>query len=467
MERKFDLVVLGGGPGGYVAALRASQLNKRTLLIEEDRVGGTCINYGCIPTKYLLYHTHLVDEVKRSRVVEGPLEKLNINLKKMQDEKQKVIDRLVSGLEMLLKKNGVELIKGKAFPLDRRLVAVSTEEGEEVFEGEKIILAAGSRPSRLPFLPSGKKEILTSRQALELEEIPATLLVIGAGVIGLELGIFFHRLGTEVTVLEILPTPLPGWETEIVSRLQRILKANGLRIFTHMKIEEAVLEAGKATLRGTCLRDDKPFEFKAARVLLAAGREPNSEELSSSLPSLELDEKGFVRVDSRLETSISGIYAIGDLIGGKLLAHKASHEGIVAAENAWGLKREMDYSALPSAVFTEPEFSSLGLTEKEAREKGLKIKVGRFPLRASGRALTMGREEGVVKIIAGEKDEILGAHILAPNASELIAEISLAMAKGLKIQDVASTIHIHPTLSEAVMEASLKANNVALHILNV
>ena len=467
MQKKFDIVILGGGPGGYVAAIRAAQLEKKVVLIEDDRVGGTCINYGCIPTKYLLYHSHLLSEVRESKVIDGPVEKLSINLRNMQDEKQGVVDKLVSGLEFILKKNGVEVVKGKGSLSDERKVIVRTGEEETVFEGEKIILATGSKPAEIPFLTPNGKEIITSREILELGSIPKKLLIVGAGVIGIEMGTLFQRLGSDVTILEIMPTLLPGWDKEIVSRLGRLLKVQGLKIFTQMKIEESVVDGGIVTLKGMCSKDNVPFEFEGEKVLISAGRKANSENIIPPSLDLEFDELGYIRVNPKLETNIPGIYAIGDLSGGQLLAHKASHEGIVAVENASGNNRIMNYKILPSAVFTEPEFSSVGFTEEKAREEGIDIKIGRFPLRASGRALTMKKEEGLVKLLANDKDEIIGAHILSPNASEIIGEITLAISKRLKLQDIGETIHIHPTLSEAVMEASLKARNLAIHILNI
>ena len=467
MEKKWDIIIIGGGPGGYVASLRAAQLKRRVALIENDRLGGTCINYGCIPTKYLLYHTHLFTEVKGSKVFDGLLEGLKINLTRLQKEKQRVVNQLVQSLELLLKRNGVEVFPGMARFIDERRVTVEIGGEERVLEGENLILATGSKPAELPFLKPNGEEVITSQEALECESVPKKLLVVGAGVVGIELGLLFQRLGSEVTILEIMPTLLPGWDRELVSRLQRILKVQGLTVDTQMRIEESIVDRGQVTLKGTCLKDNASFELSGEKVLLATGRKANSDEIASSLLGIGLDKSGFVRVNAHLETSIPGIYAIGDLTGGKLLAHKASYEGVVAVENISGEKKTVDYSALPAAVFSEPECASIGLTEEEAQERGGAVKVGRFPLRASGRALTMGREEGMVKIIANERDEILGAHILAPNASEIMAEMSLAMAKGLKLQDIASTIHIHPTLSEAVMEASLKANNLALHILNL
>jgi dihydrolipoamide dehydrogenase len=330
----------------------------------------------------------------------------------------------------------------------------------------KIILAMGSRPADLPFLRPNGKEIITSREALELKDVPKEMLIIGAGAIGLELGTIFLRLGTRVTVLEIMPTILPGSDRELVDRLDRLLKRQGMQIHTHMKILESSISDNRVTLEGICLSDQEPFVFESCLVLLATGRKPNSEMLEIKGKESFQDRSGLVKVNSHLETVIPGIYAVGDLVGGKFLAHKAFHEGIISAENAAGLQRKMDYEVLPMAVFTEPEFAYVGINEEQALERGLKPQLGTISLQSSGRALTMEKPEGLVKVIADEKDKVIGAHILAPHASELIAEMALCMKKGMKLQDISSLIHIHPTLSESTMEAALKAKGEALHVLN-
>ncbi len=467
MDKKWDLAIIGGGPGGYVAAIRGAQLKQKVLLVEEHKIGGTCMNYGCIPAKYLLHQTKIFKDLKGSRNLEGPVEGMRCDWTKVQKERGRVLERLVKGLGFLIEKNGVEIIKGHGSLKEKGQVTVRVDSSEEsVIEAKKIILATGSRPAELPFLKPNGKQIITSRDALELDEVPKKFVVIGAGAIGLEMGTIFQRLGSDVTILEILPTILPGSDIETAQRLERILKAQGLNIQTRMRLESSHVNADKVFLQGTNLESRSPFEFEADKVLVAVGRIPNSEGLSAEGSPLSLEENGFVRVNSLLETDLTGVYAIGDLIGGKLLAHKASHEGLIAAENAIGIKTEMNYAALPSAVFTDPEFSSVGLTEEEATERGLKIQKGIFSLQASGRALTLGKQEGMMKILADEKDRIIGAHILSPDASEIIPEITLAMSRGLKIQDISSSIHIHPTLSESVMEAALKIQNKAIHILN-
>ncbi len=466
MAEKRDLVIIGGGPGGYLAAMRAAQLKKTVTLIDRDRVGGTCINYGCIPTKYLLHQTKILKEIAGTKSLEGPVGEVRLNWTKVQEGRQGVVDRLVSGIVFLLEKGKVEIVKAPARLRPDKRVAVRTPEGERVFEAEKVIVATGSRAAGLPFLRADGRTVITSTEALELPEVPKSLLVIGAGAIGLEMGSIYKRLGTDVTVLEIMPQALPGADRESVTRLERIFKKQGLKVFTEMRIDEAVVEDGSVTLKGLCLKNNVPFEYRAEKALLSAGRKPNTAELFEGEPFLEMD-RGFIKVGPSLETNVPGIYAIGDVIGGKLLAHKAYHDAIVAADNAAGLPlRAVDYHALPMAVFTEPEFASVGLTQEEAVAKGMKVQCGVFPLQASGRALTMDASDGMIKILADESDRVIGAHIVAPGASDLIPVLTMAVAKGMTLEELDGIIYIHPTLSEAIGEAALKAKNKALHILN-
>ncbi len=464
MAEKRDLVIIGGGPGGYVAALRAAQLKMKATLIEEDRIGGTCMNYGCIPTKSLLHQTNLYASLKRNQKIEGLSDSARLHWPSAQAEKREVVERLVRGTEFLLQRNGVEILRGKGLLRGEKKVLFKGEQEKE-YEAERIILAMGSRSADLPFLKANGKEVITHVEALDLEEAPRSMVVVGAGAIGLEIGTIYARLGTDVTVLEIMPTILPGMDRQSALRLERLLRKQGLKIFTEMHIDSCRVEGGQVRISGSCRKTRTDLDLAAEKVLLAAGRRPNSEILQDGFSSL-LDSKGFVRVNSRMETNAPGIYAIGDLIGGKLLAHKAQHEGVVAAENAAGAAAEMDYRALPMAVFTEPEFASVGLTEEEARARGIQIKTGLFLLQANGRAVTLDSAEGAAKILASSDDRVIGAHIIAPFASEMIPELTLAVQKGLTLKDISSAIHIHPTVSEAMAEASLKAQGMALHALN-
>jgi len=464
MAEKRELVIIGGGPGGYVAALRAAQLKMKTTLVEEDRIGGTCMNSGCIPTKFLLHQTSLFASAKRSRKIEGLSGSTRLHWPSVQAEKKEVVERLVRGTEFLLQRSGVEILRGKGLLGGKKKVFFKGEQDRE-FEAERIILAMGSRSADLPFLRANGKEVITHIEALELEEAPRSMAVIGAGAIGLEIGTIYARLGTDVTVLEIMPTILPGMDRQSTLRLERLLRKQGLKVLTEMHIEDCRIEEGRVQIKGTCQKTRTNFELTAEKVLLAAGRRPNSEILQGGFSSL-LDAKGFVRANSRLETAAPGIYAIGDLIGGKLLAHKAQHEGVIAAENAAGAAAEMDYAALPMAVFTDPEFASVGLTEEEAKERGIQTKTGLFLLQANGRAVTLDSAEGAAKILASSDDRIIGAHLIAPFASEMIPELTLAVQKGLTLKDISSVIHIHPTISEAAAEAALKGQGKALHALN-
>lgn len=466
MENTYDIAVIGGGPGGYVCALRAAQLGKKTVLIEEHKIGGTCMNYGCIPAKYLLHETKKWYDFNQNRHIHGEKANLRLDWESVQSNRTAVINRLVKGIEFVLKKNGIDIVRGSAVLKRERNIAVNTDGSKKNIEAEKIILAAGSRSADLPFVKADGKRVITNREVLALEDVPKSLLVIGAGAIGLEMGVVYHRMGTEVTVVEIMPAILPESDEEMVTRLTRVLKKQGLKIRTHMKVEEVTVKENSVSMKGLCLKTNEPFTLEGQILLLAAGRKPNSRFLESCPDGIKLDKQGFISVNEKLETGVPGIYAIGDLVGGKLLAHKASHEGIIAAENAAGYDKKMDYNAIPMAVFTDPEFASLGYTEKEAKESGITFRTGRFSLQASGRALSMGKTDGMVKILIDEEDKIVGAHVLAPHAGELIAEITLAKSQGLSIDDVTSAVHIHPTLSEAVMEAGLSTKKRALHILN-
>jgi dihydrolipoamide dehydrogenase len=465
MADQRDIVIIGGGPGGYLAAMRGAQLKKRITIVEADRIGGTCINYGCIPSKYLLHQTRILKEVGGTKTLEGPVGDIRLSWAKVQQGRQAVVDQLVKGLVFLLEKGRVEIVKGQARLRADKSVLVRTADGERRIEADKVIVATGSRAAGLPFLQADGRTVLTSTEALTLPEVPKSLLVVGAGAIGLEMGSIYRRLGADVVVLEILPQILPGSDKEAVTRLERALKKQGLKIFTEMRIEAAEAAEGGVILRGVGLKTNASFEFKAEKVLLSAGRKPNTQDLFDGEPFLEMD-RGFINVNGALETNVPGVYAIGDVIGGKLLAHKAYHDAIVAVENASGMGRTVDYRALPASVYTEPEFATVGLTQEDAAAKGLKVKSGVFPLQASGRAMTMDATDGLIKVLADESDKVVGAHIVAPGASDLIPVLTMAVAKGMTLKDLEAIIYIHPTLSEAIGEAALKANDEALHILN-
>jgi len=466
MNKEYDVAIIGGGPGGYVAAIRSAQLGKKVVLIERDKIGGICMNYGCIPTKYLLHQTKLQKEIMKNKNLEGPVDEIWLNWKKVQKEKNVIVGRLVKGIEFLLKRNKVDIITGQGLLESETKIRVNRDEEEIILKAKKIILATGSRAADLHFLKPDGEKVVTSWEAMEWETLPQKLLIIGAGAIGLEMATIYHRMGCDVAILEVFPNILPESDKETACRLEKILIKQGFKIFTQMKIEKAEILLKEIILDGICLKDQSPFSMKADKVLLAVGRKPNSNIWSARHSRDFWDQQDFIKVNQYLETQAPGVYAIGDVIGGKLLAHKASHEGLIVSENAAGRKKRINYNALPSAVYTDPEIASVGVTETEAFNSGDAYQSDLFSLQANGRALTMGQPEGLVKIIADKEDKIIGAHILAPNASELIAELAMAIHKSLKLQDVASTIHVHPTLSESVMEAALKVKNRAIHALN-
>lgn len=465
----FDLIIIGGGPGGYVAAIRAAQLGQKVALIEKEELGGVCMNWGCIPTKFLLHQTGLVSQMKKHQfLVSSPNnQQLKLDWTKLKQGRKKIVKQLVKGVEFLLNRNQIEIIKGKAHLTLEGKVEITLEGGgHHILKAKNILLATGSRPAELPFLAPDGEKVLTSRQILDIDDIPKKLVVIGAGAIGLEMGTIFSRLGSKVVILELLPSILPGAEESLTRRLSRILKSQGLDILTQMKVERAHLGNQEVKLEGFCYRTEKSFKEEGEMVLLAIGRKPNTDVLGEAAPKFKLSTGGFLQVNQYFQTSVPKVWAIGDLIGGKQLAHKASHQGIVAVENMVGERQTFNENLVPLAVFTEPELASVGLTEKEVVEKGISYSLGQFPLRANGRAATMGEVDGQVKILVDKDGYLLGAHLLAPHASEMIPELVLAMRNKIKIIEIGDSVHIHPTLAESIMEAALNAAGRAIHTLN-
>jgi len=468
MSERREIIIVGGGPGGYLAALRCAQLGKRVTLIERDRIGGTCMNYGCIPVKYLLHQTRLYRDVRAAENLTGPVSDLRLDWSRVQTGKKKAVGNLVSGISFLLEKGKIEIKKGNARIAEDLTVTVESGQGEELLKAEKIIIASGSRASGLPFIQPDGSDVVTSTEALEFSAIPKSLIICGAGVVGLELGTVYHRAGTDVTILEIMPTILHSSDKEAAVRLERILKRQGLKIYTRVKMEKVEKEKEGYVLSGHSLDTNSPLSFSAEKVLISVGRNAETESLFKGQPFLETDRGGFLKVNQELETSLANVYAIGDVIGGKLLAHKAYYDALTVAETVCGKeRRSVDYSAIPTAVFTEPEFASVGQTQEEAEEgRGLRTKIGIFPLHANGRAMTMESTDGMIKIVADGDDKIIGAHIISPSASEMIPVLTMAVARGMKLRDISSLVYIHPTVSEAIGEGALKAANEALHILN-
>ncbi|MHB8587532.1 MAG: dihydrolipoyl dehydrogenase [Candidatus Dormibacteraceae bacterium] len=459
MAGSFDVVVIGGGPGGYVAALRAAQLGAKAAVIERDRVGGTCLVRGCIPTKALLQSAELYTLAKAGAPFGVVSEQLGIDWAAALGRKTEVVDKLVKGVEGLLKAGGVTLVRGTACLAGKGVIDVS---GERV-QAQDIVIATGSAVARIPL--KGAELTIDSDQILELKEIPGRLAVIGGGVVGMEFAAMFAALGTKVTVFEMLPQVLPMVDADLVAVYTKHLAGLGGEVHTDAKVEGVAKHKGGLQVRFSSGGEGGSID--ADQVLLAVGRVPYTQGLEAEKAGIEL-ERGRVVVDEHLHTTADGIWAIGDVIGGIMLAHVASYEGVLAVENIVGHgHRTPDYHAAPNCIYTDPEIAHVGLGEKEAKERGLDITVGRFPFTASARALTLGQPEGFVKIVADARTgRLLGAHIIGPRATDLIAEATLAVQNGLTLEQIDLTIHAHPTLPESLMEAALAAQGRAIHITN-
>jgi len=459
----YDLIVIGTGPGGYHAAIRAAQLGLKVAAIEADAVGGVCLNVGCIPTKALLHAAETLEHAKEAAEFGLVFAEPKRDLGKMGKWRDKVVKKLTGGVASLLKGNGAELIRGRA----RFVGPHELEVDGKKLSAKKIIIATGSEPMTLPgFEPDGER-VLTSTEMLAVERgVPERLLVIGGGVIGLEFASIYARLGSTVTVVEYTEQILPGSDPELVKLLARSLKKQGITIKTGTKA--VGYEEGKDGLqvRLEAASGGKEEALEADKILLAVGRRPRSADIGLEAAGVQVDERGFIPTNEHMETNVAGVYAIGDVTRPPLLAHKAMKEGLVAAEHAAGKPAAFDQQ-IPAVVYTQPEFASVGLTEAAAGEKGIKTAVGRFPLSASGRALTLQQTTGMVKVVAdAENDLLLGVHILGAGASELIAEATLALEMAATASDLALTIHPHPTLSENLMEAAENLHGEAIHILN-
>jgi len=459
MGAGFDVVVIGGGPGGYVAALRAAQLGARTAIVEKDRMGGTCLVRGCIPTKALLQSSELYTLAKDGASFGVVADKIGFDWSKAQTRKSAVVDQLVKGVEGLLKAGGVSSYKSSARLTGKGGVAVSGDQ----LQAKNIIIATGSAVARIP-LP-GAELTIDSDQILELKEAPRRLAVIGGGVVGMEFAAMFAALGSKVTVLEMLPQVLSMVDADLVTVYAKHLAKLGGEIHTNSKVSEVVKRNGGVQVHFSTGGEGGSVD--ADQVLLAVGRVPYTQGLEAEKAGVEL-ERGRVVVDDHLRTTADGVWAIGDVIGGIMLAHVASYEGVCAVENIAGhADRVPDYHAAPNCIYTDPEIAHVGLGENEAKEKGIAVKIGRFPFAAAGRALTLGQTEGFVKVVADAgSGKLLGAHIIGPRATDLIAEATLAIQNALTLEQIDLTIHAHPTLPESFMEAALAAQGRAIHIPN-
>src|SRR5437762_270047 len=459
MAGSFDVIVIGGGPGGYVAALRAAQLGARTAIVEKDRVGGTCLVRGCIPTKALLQSSELYTLARAGRPFGLVADNVGFDWTAAQRRKTAVVDQLVKGVEGLLKAGGVTSFKGSARLAGKGVVAV---DGDQL-QAKDIVIATGSAIARVS-LPGAELSI-DSDQILELKEIPRRLAVIGGGVVGMEFAAMFAALGSKVTVLEMLPQVLAMVDSDLVAVYTKHLAGLGGELHTNSKVSKVVKQNGGLQVQFSTGGEGGAVD--ADQVLLAVGRVPFTHGLDADKVGVKLD-RGTVVVDEHLHTDAAGIWAIGDVIGGIMLAHVASYEGVCAVENIAGHgNRVPDYHAAPNCVYTDPEIAHVGLGENEAKDKGLEVRVGRFPFAASGRALTLGQTEGFAKVIADAgSGKLLGAHIIGPRATDLIAEATLAIQNGLTLEQLDLTIHAHPTLPESLLESALAAQGRAIHITN-
>src|SRR2546422_7178981 len=459
MAGAFDVAVIGGGPGGYVAALRAAQLGAKTAIVEKDRMGGTCLVRGCIPTKALLQSSELYTLAKAGQPFGLVADNIRFDWPAAQKRKGQVVDQLVKGVEGLLKAGGITSLKGSARLAGKGVVDVSGEQ----LQAKDIVIATGSTVARIP-LP-GAELTIDSDQILELKEVPRRLAVIGGGVVGMEFAAMFAALGSKVTVLEMLPQVLPMVDADLVNVYAKHLAGLGGTIHTNSKVSEVAKVKGGLQVHFS--EGGEGGSVDADQVLLAVGRSPYTKGLGVEEAGVKL-ERGRVVVDEHLRTSADGVWAIGDVIGGIMLAHVASYEGICAVENIAGNgNRTPDYHAAPNCIYTDPEIAHVGLGEKEAKDKGIDIKIGKFPFAASGRALTLGQSERFVKVTAeASSGRLLGAHIIGPRATDLIAEATLAIQNGLTMEQLDLTIHAHPTLPESLMEAALAAQGRAIHIPN-
>lgn len=463
-----DLAIVGAGSGGYVAAIRAGQLGLDVTLVEEDAVGGVCLNYGCIPSKAFISATDVAHEAGHAEEM-GVYADPEVRMDEMKTWKDGVVDGLTGGVERLCEANGVTVVTGHAEFVDENTLRVAhggEGQGSESYEFENAIVATGSRPIEVPGFAFDGEHVLSSRDVLDLETIPDSVVVVGAGYIGMELSTVLAKLGTDVHVVEMLDDVLPGYESDLVRPVKR--RADDLGIeFSFGEAAAGWEETDEGVVVTTETEDGEESTYDAEMVVVAVGREPVTDTLDLEAIGLEPDENGVLETDEEMRTDVENVFAVGDVAGEPMLAHKASAEGIVAAEVAAGEPAAFDHQAVPAAVFTDPEIGTVGMTEAEAEAAGFEPAVGKFRFGANGRALTTGRKDGFVRIVADEATGfVLGAQIVGPEASELVAELGLAVEMGATLEDLAGTIHTHPTLSESVMEAAEHALGHAIHSRN-
>ena len=465
MSEKFQAIVIGGGPGGYVCAIRLSQLGIKTACVESrGSLGGTCLNIGCIPSKSLLNLSENFHKVKHFSNLGIEISAVKLNLEKMMKNKDKVVTILTKGIEFLFKKNKVTHYKGTgSFKSATQVSIIDDKKKETIIDSDKIIISTGSEPISLPGVKFDEKIIVSSTGALALSKVPKKMIIVGAGYIGLEMGSVWSRLGSEVHVVEFLDHITPGMDKEISKEFMKILQKQGINFHLQTKVN-SIKKNNKGAVVSTTNKDGKKINFECDVVLVSVGRKPNTKNLNLDAIGIALDDKKRVKVDKNFQTNVKNIYAIGDVIAGPMLAHKAEEEGIAIAELIAGQSGHVNYNIIPGVVYTSPEVASIGKTEEQLKDLNQKYKVGKFPFMANSRAKAINETDGFVKILAEEKtDKVLGVHIIGSHAGEMIAQIAIAMEFGSSSEDIARTCHAHPTFSEAIKEAALSVDKRPIH----
>ncbi len=465
-DSQFDLIVIGAGPGGYVCAIRAAQLGLKVACVEKEYLGGTCLNVGCIPSKALLDSSERYHQTKHSLAKHGiKVDGVSLDVGQMLARKNEVVKGLTGGIGMLFKKNKVTHLNGLGTITAPNTVEVTAADGsKQSHQTKNIVIATGSAPTQIPSIPFDGQYILSSTEALNIPEVPKKLIVIGGGVIGLELGSVWNRLGSEVLVIEFLEGILPPNDREMATHMQRFLEKQGFKFRFNAAAQSAKVENGKVKLEWKSKDGKESGVEEADKVLVSVGRRPVTDGLGLDKVGVTVDKRGFVTVDSHFKTNVPGVYAIGDVVGGLMLAHKAEEEGIAIAEMLAGKPGHVNYATCPAVVYTHPELASVGQTEEELKAKGIEYKVGKFNLIANGRARAMDATEGFIKVLGDKKtDRILGVHILAAHASDILAEAVTAMEFHSSCEDLARAFHAHPTLSEALKEAAMATDKMQIH----
>lgn len=459
-----DITIIGGGPGGYVAAIQAAKLGANVVLIEKENVGGTCLNWGCIPTKALVRSSEVYSNLKEAEEYGLYADNISVNMKKVIERKDNIVNQLVQGIAYLLDKNKVKVIKGLGEIIDENTVFVKTKKIEATIKSKNIIIATGSKASMIPIKGIELKNVITSKEALDLDTLPDKLAIVGGGVIGMEFAFIYANLGVDVSVIEFFDSALMACDNDICEEISQIAKEMGIKLYTGSKVE-SIIESEDDKCIISFNEEGNLKYITADKVLMAVGRQPVIEGIDMEKLGIELNEnKRGIKVNEKMQTSISNIYAIGDVTNKIQLAHVASHQGIVAVKNILGKNIKMDYNTVPSAIFTNPEIAMVGVSEKIAEKEGIDIEVGKFPFAANGKALTLGETKGFVKIIKEKATgKVIGGSIIGPHATDLIAEIALAVKNELTAEQIAETIHAHPTTAESIHEAVLATEGGALH----